>query len=128
MGQAIEDGDGVPELPDWGDVYNYDELYGDYRRQPVPEGEDGFYAPVCVDYYKMYENAERRDAQGSEDEMSEEEEEAETEEATEEEVEVESEMEDSVSDDEEEEEEEEDESEMDDSGDDDESADASEQD
>ena len=29
---AIDDGEGVPDLPDWGKVYNYDELYGDYVR------------------------------------------------------------------------------------------------
>ena len=127
--EAVKDKEEIPDLPDWGDVYNYDELYGDYVRQPVEEGEDGFYKPVCVDYYRMYENAERRDAQGTEDYMSEEEEEEEEEEeATEEEVEDESDMDDSVSDNEEEEEEEGDDSEMDDSGDDDESADASEQD
>ena len=59
---AIDDGEGVPDLPDWGKVYNYDELYGDYVREPLEEGEEGFYAPMCVDYYRMYEKAERRDA------------------------------------------------------------------
>lgn len=68
----IEDEEDTPELPGWGDVYNFDEMHGDYVREPLEEGEEGFYSQMCIDYYAMYFNAEARDAAESEEDEEEE--------------------------------------------------------
>ena len=67
----IEDEEDTPELPGWGDVYNFDEMHGDYVREPLEEGEEGFYSQMCIDYYAMYFNAEARDAAQSEEDEEE---------------------------------------------------------
>jgi len=74
-----EDAKKAPELPDWDDVYNYDELHGDYLLWYESGGVDGFTTDMCVAYYKMYDGAELRDEmaasddedEGDEDEMDE---------------------------------------------------------
>ena len=66
--QSVEDEIDVPDLPNWGDVYNYDELHGDYLLWYESDGQEGFTTQMCVDYYRMYDDAEERDAQaGDED-------------------------------------------------------------
>ena len=53
--QAAEEGaEEAPELPGWDTIYNFDELYGDYKT------ESSFYTQACTNYYDMYENAELR--------------------------------------------------------------------
>ena len=69
--QAISEGERViPDLPNWGDVYNYDELHGDYLLYYESNGVDGFTSPECVAYYDMYPKAEARywGEDGSDDE------------------------------------------------------------
>ena len=56
-----EDAEKAPELPDWDDVYNYDELHGDYLLYYESDGVDGFTTEMCKAYYKMYDGAELRD-------------------------------------------------------------------
>merc|ERR1712156_1306203 len=63
-----EDAKKAPELPDWDDVYNYDELHGDYLLWYESGGVDGFTTDMCVAYYKMYDGAELRDEMAADDE------------------------------------------------------------
>ena len=49
----------------WGDVYNYDELHGDYLLWYESGGQEGFTTQMCVDYYRMYDDAEEREFQSN---------------------------------------------------------------
>merc|ERR1712014_288174 len=64
----------APELPNWDDVYNYDELHGDYLLWYESNGEEGFTTDMCVAYYKMYDGAELRDELAASDDEDEEDE------------------------------------------------------
>ena len=57
----------APRLPNWDDVYNYDELHGDYLLYYESGGVEGHTSDMCVAYYKMYDGAELRDELEDED-------------------------------------------------------------
>jgi len=61
----------APRLPNWDDVYNYDELHGDYLLWYESNGVEGFTTDMCVAYYKMYDGAELRDELADSDDESE---------------------------------------------------------
>ena len=63
----------APRLPNWDDVYNYDELHGDYLLWYESNGEEGFTTDMCVAYYKMYDGAELRDELAASDDEEEDE-------------------------------------------------------
>jgi len=60
----------APRLPNWDDVYNYDELHGDYILWYESGGVEGHTSDMCVAYYKMYDGAELRDELDASDDES----------------------------------------------------------